>query len=364
MSQIEVEIRSGLEGLESMAMEWPALTGSAENAGFEHSHGAFLAALKYRLADPSVTRCAVLRRGPGSVVGICPLVPVRRRIRRLGFPAWDLPRDPDRPTSSFVLAGIPPDGALGALQGILSRDAPGPCLLSLPRVEQGSPTWRLLRQAPAESLFSMPSGSAIRIPTVEDAGSRIAGLSQKFRQNLRRGWRMLEEAGKPVYRVAREVGEVGEALERFLGLEAAGWKGSSAQGHAIRSDPALLAYVRGTTGLLAARSQCHVHELRAGDRLVASLICFLGSGEAYAFKIAHDESLRRAAPGHLLLQRVLEDYGRAPAVRALAGGPEAGWWSPWRPEVTPLHAVYVGLGGVKSRLALALLRAGRQGSAQ
>ncbi|MSW51069.1 MAG: GNAT family N-acetyltransferase, partial [Actinobacteria bacterium] len=90
-----------------------------------------------------------------------------------------------------------------------------------------------------------------------------------------------------------------EALDRFLVLEAAGWKGAA--GSAMASDPSHEAFLRAVWRGFRARGAAHLLELRHGPRVAASVLCVRAGDTIYSLKTAHDETLRRGAPGVQLM---------------------------------------------------------------
>ena len=86
------------------------------------------------------------------------------------------------------------------------------------------------------------------------------------------------------------------ATERFLALEAAGWKGS--EGTAIASDPAHAAFFREVAAGFAAMHRLELRSLETADGTCLAMSVRLGAGDAgFCFKIAFDEQLRKYAPG-------------------------------------------------------------------
>jgi CelD/BcsL family acetyltransferase involved in cellulose biosynthesis len=88
------------------------------------------------------------------------------------------------------------------------------------------------------------------------------------------------------------------AVERFLELEAAGWKGR--EGTAFASDPSHAELFRELCGSFAAQGRLQLLSLEAGERVVAMKCNLISGDEVFCFKIAHDEDLSGFSPGVLL----------------------------------------------------------------
>ncbi|MDJ1157388.1 GNAT family N-acetyltransferase [Chelatococcus sp. SYSU_G07232] len=122
-----------------------------------------------------------------------------------------------------------------------------------------------------------------------------ATLSGKKLKELRRQLRRLDEIGEVRFERARAPAAVAAAVERFLTLEAAGWK--SARGTALLQRPDTAAFVRATMDRLALEERASVDLLMAGDRLVAAGLLLESGHRAWFWKIAYDEAFARFSPG-------------------------------------------------------------------
>lgn len=123
------------------------------------------------------------------------------------------------------------------------------------------------------------------------------GPAPKHLKEMRRQRRRLADAGLCAFTSARSVEEVKAATERFLDLEARGWKGG--RGTALLGNPGLAAFTRAMTRRLARQGLCHIDSLEIEGRPAAMGIV-LGSGDrAYFWKTAYDEAQHRHSPGKL-----------------------------------------------------------------
>ncbi|MBB2963294.1 GNAT family N-acetyltransferase [Methylobacterium sp. R2-1] len=121
-------------------------------------------------------------------------------------------------------------------------------------------------------------------------------------KDLRRRRRRLEEAGRLTVESATDGPELERALEDFLAVEAAGWKGEA--GTALRSRPRTEAFARalfrpqggGEVGAVTVRADL----LRLDGRTVAASLALVSGGTAHLLKTAYDEGLRAQAPGLVL----------------------------------------------------------------
>lgn len=143
-------------------------------------------------------------------------------------------------------------------------------------------------------------------------GARIR-VSAKTRRSLEARRRGLGEAigAEPVtFRVDPGEPVPDGLVDRFLSLEASGWKGRG--GTALACDPATAAFFRDLTAAHAARDGLQIVGVRCGDDLVAATVNLVCGDGLFFYKIAYDETYRTASPGRILMADNLD---------ALAGDP-------------------------------------------
>ncbi len=133
----------------------------------------------------------------------------------------------------------------------------------------------------------------------------LGETSRHFRHELRRFARVLEtQTGSPP-RLMRSDQADPELLGKFFELEASGWKGR--QGSAIQCSPEALAFYEEIARFAAGAGQFCLHYLEAGGQMVAAAFSLVTDDCYYPVKIAYNESFRRAGPGLLLINAILEE---------------------------------------------------------
>jgi CelD/BcsL family acetyltransferase involved in cellulose biosynthesis len=131
-------------------------------------------------------------------------------------------------------------------------------------------------------------------------------LGAKHHRELRRKGRKLgRELGTDVAFVDR-AGDP-HAVDAFLALEAAGWKGD--EGTALESGPGAQ-FFRALCQRFSEAGRLQMLAMQAGDRTVA-MSCFLIAGEGlFCFKIAYDEALAKFSPGTQLMAETASEFHR------------------------------------------------------
>ena len=233
--------------------------------------------------------------GSRDLVAVCPVVGGRDPIRglaslwyhdlsTLGFPLLDRRRA--APALDALLAWV--GRGLPRARGLLFRAVPA-----------AGPTADLLRAAAAGGGRSLAvletwERAALRPgETHERAGA--PALSAKGAKEVRRQRRRLAERGALDYVSARTDDEMRGAMERFLALEAGGWKGRA--GTALLARPARTAFARTATRLLVRRGLCRLDSLTLDGEPIAMGIVLTAGAVDHLWKIAYREDLARFSPG-------------------------------------------------------------------
>jgi CelD/BcsL family acetyltransferase involved in cellulose biosynthesis len=152
----------------------------------------------------------------------------------------------------------------------------------------------------------MAHALTMSIPLAGSYADYWAARPRSLASNLRRYERRAEQDGLPVrlVRISDE-GELARALERYVQLETAGWKGRI--GTALGSTDAQYRFYERLLRQAAARGAAVAYELWLGDRLAASRLGLCDAGTLVMLKTSYDEELGRYAPGRLLLRAAIED---------------------------------------------------------
>ena len=129
-----------------------------------------------------------------------------------------------------------------------------------------------------------------------DDGNYIGGLKSKRRSELKRQRRRLaDHLDAEVVAVERNDDE---AIEAFLLLEAAGWKGSNET--AMASNDGTARFFREVCSRLAAEERLLIRSLEAEGRAAAMTVDLRAGDTVFGFKTAFDEELSQFSPGILL----------------------------------------------------------------
>ncbi|RWK58502.1 GNAT family N-acetyltransferase [Mesorhizobium sp.] len=272
----------------------------------------FLAPAMPRLEDREV-RLAVIRDGNEYRNRLRLLVPfsVERPAVPLGVGVMRTWSSPFGPIGTPLVDRDDPVGVIEDFFAMLSRPhLKLPKVLVLPDIRLDGPVASLLATvAETRGLTLVTTGKAER-PMLEselDGEEYLkASLSSHHYREFRRLKRRLADLGRLEHLVARGPENIRHAIERFLTLEAAGWKGRERTAMAI--DRYRAAFAREAVHRLAEQDLCRIHSMTLDDRTIASLIVFVEAGVAYTWKTAYDETLAAYSPGTLLMIEVTRQH--------------------------------------------------------
>jgi hypothetical protein len=317
----------------------------------------FLAPAMPRLEDREV-RLAVIRDGDEAKSRLRLLVPFSIETPALpfGVPVMRSWSSPFGPLGTPLVDHDDPAGVIEDFFAILARPhLKLPKVLVLPEMRLDGPF--------AAMLSSLAEARNLPLATVGEAGrpflqSEADGetylkdtLSKHGFRELQRLRRRLGERGAVEHVVARQPDEVRQAMETFLTLEAAGWKGRART--AMASDRYRAAFAREAVHRLAERDLCRIHMLTFDGAVIASLVVFVESGIGYTWKTAYDEAWSAYSPGTLLMMEVTRSHLEDPNIVATdsCAVPDHPVMSRIWKERRPIGTMVVGLTPGADRLA-------------
>jgi len=258
-------------------------------------------------------RLAVIRDGDEYRNRLRLLVPfsVERPAIPLGVPVMRTWSSPFGPLGTPLIDRDDPVGIIEDFFSMLSRPhLKLPKVFVLPDIKLDGPVASLLTSfADSRGLTMVTTGKVERpvLESEEDGEDYLkASLRAHHYREFRRLKRRLADLGKLEHVVARGPDEIRHAIENFLTLEAAGWKGRERTAMAI--DRYRAAFAREAVHRLAEQDMCRIHLLTLDGRAIACLVVFVEAGVAYTWKTAYDETLSAYSPGTLLMIEVTKQH--------------------------------------------------------
>jgi CelD/BcsL family acetyltransferase involved in cellulose biosynthesis len=236
----------------------------------------------------------------GRLIGVIPVVPLWRAFR-IPLPVL-VSADPFHSLGAPLLDRDQADQAAAKLIG-QARDAGAHALMLRYLTLDGATAQAFGRVAAQEGLRPriLRSWSRAFLDARSDVPLAQRGIRAKKLKELRRLRNRLGECGDVTFAIARGGDDVAAAFDRFLELEASGWKGRN--GSALAQQPALASRIRRAVVALADQGQCEIATLSLEDTPIAAGIILRHLDRAFFFKLGIDERFARFSPG---VQLVLE----------------------------------------------------------
>lgn len=272
----------------------------------------FLAPAMPRLEDREV-RLAVIRDGDEYRSRLRLLVPfsIEKPAIPLGVSVMRTWASPFGPLGTPLVDRDDPAGVIEDFLDMLGRPRLGlPKVFVLPDMRLDGPTAALLRTVAEARSLAMVTTERCERPMLESSLDGEAYLRGSLRphhyREFRRLKRRLADSGRLEHTVARGPDDVRLAIEGFLALEMAGWKGRERTAMAV--DRYRAAFAREAVHRLAELDMCRIHGLTLDGKLIASLIVFVEAGVAYTWKTTYDEAFAAFSPGTLLMIEVTKQH--------------------------------------------------------
>lgn len=298
-----VELCEG-SGIEAHEPAWAALASRAVEPNAFLEPGFALPAVMH---FPAAQRPRFLLCWDGAggatpaLIGLLAVQPSRPLLAPVAE-AW---RHPQWVVSAPLLDARRGAAALDAMLGWLAADPRTRGGLLVRGVQVGGPLARLLEDGGRRRVAVLET----RARAVLDGSPASAGPGAKRSKELRRQGRRL---GAAALRSTTGVEAIRVATERFLELEARGWKGR--RGDALLAEPHLSTFTRTMTRLMAARNLCRIDALEVDGQPVAMGIVLTSRDRAFYWKTAYDEAYARHSPGKQLALAIAERQRRDPAI--------------------------------------------------
>lgn len=304
-SSLIIECRP-LTALGDIVEPWQALAARSLEPNVFYEPSFALAAAPH--FGPDVHALLVWSSPPGKrLLGLFPM----RVARRYGF----CPRLLTGWIHPFSVLGVPlvdrdePEETVAAwLDGVAGEPAL-PNVAMLPAVSVEGPFAAALERVLADRGIAYTDFGLLKRALLAPGGDRANYLAQamgaKHRKELPRRRRRLAELGAVTHDVLTAEPDVTAALERFLEIEASGWKGR--RGTAGMNCPTRLSFFRQAITALARDGKARIDLLRVGDRVIATSIALRSGNTLFGWKMAYDEGYAKYSPGAQLVLDLTKD---------------------------------------------------------
>lgn len=231
------------------------------------------------------------------------------------LPGWDF----------LEFSYVPPDGTIAALALAAERD-----------------DWRTA-QVP------MLANPYVPIP-FELSELQKLPVNKRLRTQLRSIHRELADKGELTLHRFCDANQ--SALQRFYDLESAGWKG--AEGSAIARAPQTRQFYDEVAKSAERFGYLCIYSLELDAHLLASHLGLSFKGRYFSPKVAYDETSKQWAPGHLIVEQILQDCVARNVHEYDITGPNDEWKSKWASQTRPQSIQFIFRNGILGNLGYSI----------
>lgn len=343
----------GPDGLRAVEADWRRLFGEMTHPATWHSYEAYSAYFDHLCPSPDHCRFLALSDGE-RVRAILPLEERMDRSLGVALRVWGLTwSEVWRPTDVIGPEDEARAALLPAAIEYLRRQPDRPALLVIGQTAKDSMLWSGFGSKAVAPVFIFDDGAEYLFPTDVTAEEFLGRLSSRTRKRIKSLTRKCEELPGARYVTALDPDALAEEFERFLEVEASGWKAEN--GSAITQHPERVAYYRALMERLDRDGRCRISSLYADGRCVASEYVVRLNRRVDGLKNGYLEEYAKVAPGIVLTHRSLMAAVNNGEIDLVSGVGDAEWLVRWHPERNDLVRAYVGL-RPSARLLLPLLR--------
>jgi CelD/BcsL family acetyltransferase involved in cellulose biosynthesis len=351
MLDVRVHEARTVEDLARHATAWDALAFSAPEQLPMLSH-AWVASFFESNAQSSRDWRCLFAYADGQLIGVLPIVTIDGPLPGVRFQGTYGVDTHTRSGYALVRTGSE-SAALSALLAALRAEEPHYLWIRFSGIREGS---RILcadgleaaRATPLKAASWKRTGSTL--PTLGAFDDYERQLHANFRRNLRKARNRCDREHEVSVEIATGAdARSPEHLDRFLALEASGWKGRA--GTAIKGSPRLVDFYSALTERMGDRGWLEWQFLTFDGVPVAGHLAIRFGRSLVLLKIAYDEAHARIGPGNLLFRevaaRAFADEG-LDEINCLSNTP---WHANWRMSTARYSDMVITPGGVLPVLA-------------
>ena len=221
-------------------------------------------------------------------------------------------------------------------------------VIKITDVPEGGNAWQIY-EAAVNAGFPAGSWESQRSPYIPLPPSN---LSSKFKSNLRRRRRRLEEQGAISVECVTGGSGLQSRIEESFVMEQSGWKGR--KGTAAAQSESARGFYAELARFAAAQDYLSLYFLKLNGRAIASQYGLTRDGVYSLLMTSYDESLKEHSPGHLLLEEVVKDCCSRGLRKLDFLGCDLDWKLDWSRLVRLHHWIFIFR---NNRLGRALRRA-------
>lgn len=309
---INIEIVRCLETLIRHAPAWNSLYWQVPLALPMLSFPWVISHLEHQLQPNEKWFCLLAYEGR-NLIGLLPVVVTPGPLSRVRPPIFRAPFNKHTYSGDFLTARGREHDVIPAMLTGMRRIKGAYHSLELTRVpEYSSTSSALSRHLKKFFIVNEFNGYGSHISIDKDFDSYFSGLDTKYRRNLRRLERRINTLGNVRYVFLSGPEAIPEGLERFMPIEASGWK--SREGSAISQKHSLEQFYRSLVRRFYEMGLLEWHFLNINGKTIAAHLALKAPKSLIIIKIAYDETCFPYSPGTLLFEKMIERAFNTPGI--------------------------------------------------
>jgi hypothetical protein len=347
------DIVEGLEGLKKIRESWEDLTAGDNQSRYFHTHIWHRAYAEALETNPESLVTIIAFKGR-ELEAIFPFRLWRRSILGLPIRILQFPQHPHLRLHDVVVRHDQKhEHLLRDLLEFLQGHRGCKCdAIYIGKALESSGILRLIREDDSLTTTLFPMGYSDSLPAF--SASELPNLvSRNLKGNLRKARSKLCKRDEAKFLTTRDPNLLPEYYEKFLDIEASGWKGANGSATAVKLDPSLTHFYGRLVEYFGSVGDCEINLLEIDGRIAAGQFGLIVGNAMHLLKIGYAEDFAELAPGNLLLANTLDRLSKDSRISEVDLVTDAAWHRSWRPAQQRVYGCCIYTDGPAARLLLA-----------
>lgn len=341
ISKLQVQAKEGLQGLYNIESRWKELEKKTVSPSFVQGYEWLESYLESKGLSPDNLWFFIVSNEIEDVI-ILPLIYVTDRVYGLPVRIWQIFWPNDMGINDILLAKhITTENFFDEFVAYLRCNSKYPFDYILMKNAADHSGVTTLIQADRKVNYLRIFDHESKYIEIKDTYDKTTErLSGKYKRNLRRKYKKLEQSGEVIFTNALD-SDLDDAFNDFLKVESSGWKGTSGVGTAIILNPRMLDFYTKLKDKNALTGNCFIQLFKVNEVSIAAQFCLIYKNCINLLKIGFDENYSNISPGALILNETLKYFSGNPNFNKLSFVTGAEWNDAWMPKSENVYSIYI-----------------------
>lgn len=338
----QVRLFRGIEGLHALETDWHKLETSLTDPRFIHFYGWYKSYLENSESKPDSV-LFILVSDADVPVAVFPLRRTSQRRFCVLLRTWELFWPNDMGICDVIFDKNHANRAMLSLltQTLRAHKDLAWDLLRLQDILVDSSAMYSLKAVPKPLSLILPHHYSKYIRSDADYDTALNRMASKFRRNVRRQAKKINELGVIEYRFISQRDELDAAFNHFLEAEAASWKGDANTGSAILLHDDQVNFYRTVLNEFSKFGACSINLILLDGHCISAQFCLKCGDTLYVLKIGYDQTYRSLGPGNVLFSELLRRCCADEKIRNISFITGASWQDNWAPETSDVYDCFI-----------------------